>query len=116
MAGKRKGNPGEAGGWRMRVSDAAYEVLKRHGQPMDIQDLLDETLAVLGHDREPRKVAQIYTEINMDPRFHHREGTLWGLVDWQPRGGQRAAALTREAAAEGGDSHEEELGDDDEWA
>ncbi len=100
----------------MRVSDAAYEVLKRHGQPMDIQDLLDETLALLGHDREPRKVTQIYTEINMDPRFQHRDGTMWGLVDWQPRGGQRTAALAREATVDTGDGHDEDLGDDDEWA
>jgi DNA-directed RNA polymerase subunit delta len=101
----------------MRVADAAYEVLRQHGQPMDVQDLLDETLARLGHDREPRKAAQIYTEINLDPRFQHREGTMWGLTEWQPRGSsQRGGVLPREVVADPGDGRDEELSDEDEWA
>ncbi|MDA8194217.1 MAG: DNA-directed RNA polymerase subunit delta [Thermaerobacter sp.] len=74
----------------MRPTDAAYSVLKSHGQPMDVQDLLDETLAKLGFDREPQQVARIYTDINMDVRFQYRGGALWGLKDWQPKSSARS--------------------------
>ncbi len=69
----------------MRATDAAYAVLKTQGQPMDVQDLLDETLTRLGLDREPKVAARIYTDINLDSRFQHRGGSSWGLKEWQPR-------------------------------
>ncbi|HBQ93812.1 MAG: DNA-directed RNA polymerase subunit delta [Sulfobacillus benefaciens] len=69
----------------MQVTDAAYEVLKEHGQPMEVQDLLDETLRKLGVDREPKQAAKIYTDINLDVRFQYRGNAMWGLKEWLPK-------------------------------
>lgn len=94
----------EGGG--VRPTDAAYNVLKNHGQPMDVQDLLDETLSVLGKDREPQEVARIYTDINMDVRFQYRGGSLWGLKEWQPKGSARSGAGSRDRVFEEDESEE----------
>jgi len=69
----------------MRATDAAYAVLKAQGQPMDVQDLLDETLIRLGVDREARVAARVYTDINLDARFLYQGGSSWGLKEWQPK-------------------------------
>lgn len=69
----------------MKTTDAAYNVLKKYGHPIHIQDLLDETLAAVGLDREPKRLAKIYTDLNMDIRFFYRGSAQWGLKEWQPR-------------------------------
>ncbi|MCY0881777.1 MAG: DNA-directed RNA polymerase subunit delta [Firmicutes bacterium] len=76
-------------------TDVAYIVLKEHGQAMDVHDLLDETLRRMGEDREPRKLAQIYTDINLDIRFHYQGDSTWGLRDWAPKVGTRSGVTTR---------------------
>ncbi|MCY0885285.1 MAG: DNA-directed RNA polymerase subunit delta [Firmicutes bacterium] len=98
----------------MRAVDIAYEVLKAHGQALDVQELLDLTLERMGLDREPRKAAQIYTEINLDPRFHYRGGNLWELRDWQPRAqavGRGSAGRERAVEPEAA----EEIDEDESW-
>ncbi len=94
----------------MRATDAAYAVLKSQGQPMDVQDLLDETLTQLGVDREARVAARVYTDINLDARFQYRGGASWGLKEWQPRPSTRSAVRDR-----GGfdDDDTDELEEDD---
>ncbi|MCY0865510.1 MAG: DNA-directed RNA polymerase subunit delta [Sulfobacillus sp.] len=96
----------------MRATDAAYQVLRNQGQPMDIQDLLDETLATLGLDREPRQVARIYTDINMDVRFQYRGSNQWGLKEWQPKSPGRTVSLGRDRGGYD-DEDGEELEEDD---
>lgn len=95
----------------MRATDAAYDVLKAQGQPLDVQDLLDETLMRLGIDREPAVAARIYTDINLDARFQYRGGSSWGLKEWQPRApGGRAGASGRDRSY---DDDTEDLEEDD---
>ncbi|MCY0900147.1 MAG: DNA-directed RNA polymerase subunit delta [Firmicutes bacterium] len=95
----------------MKATDAAYAVLKAQGQPMDVQDLLDETLMQLGVDREPAIVARIYTDINLDPRFQYRGGASWGLKEWQPRSPGRGSLGRDRGGFEEDDG--EELEEDD---
>lgn len=52
---------------------------------MEVQDLLDETLRKLGLDREPKRAARIYTDINLDVRFQYRGNAMWGLKEWLPK-------------------------------
>lgn len=96
----------------MRATDAAYAVLKDQGQPMDVQDLLDETLLRLGIDREPRVAARIYTDINLDSRFQYRGGSSWGLKDWQPRAPGRPGPSGRERTSYEDDDAEDIEEDD----
>ena len=95
----------------MRATDAAFAVLKSQGESMDVQDLLDETLARLGIDREPRLAARIYTDINMDSRFQYRGGSSWGLKEWQPKGPGRSSTSGRERP--GYDEETEDVEEDD---
>lgn len=96
----------------MRATDAAYAVLKEQGQPMDVQDLLDETLLRLGIDREPRVAARIYTDINLDSRFQYRGGSSWGLKDWQPRAPGRQGSSGRDRTSYEDDDAEDIEEDD----
>ncbi len=95
----------------MQVTDAAYQVLQEHGQPMEVQDLLDETLRKLGIDREPKQAAKIYTDINLDVRFQYRGNAMWGLKEWLPKSvakgfAQRSAEPTLDD--DNGDAEEDE--------
>ena len=90
----------------MRATDAAYAVLKAQGQPMDVQDLLDETLTRLGVDREARVAARIYTDINLDVRFQYRGESAWGLKEWQK------APAGRPASSRDRSGYEDDDGDD----
>lgn len=92
----------------MQVTDAAYDVLKEHGQPMEVQDLLDETLRKLGQDREARQVARIYTDINLDVRFQYRGNSMWGLKDWLPK------AVAKGSTSRAGSYDDEDNGDTEE--
>ncbi|MHB1610095.1 MAG: DNA-directed RNA polymerase subunit delta [Sulfobacillus sp.] len=94
----------------MQTTDAAYEVLKKHGQAMDIHDLLDEALALLGLDREPRKAAKLYTDLNLDVRFQYRGNSQWSLKEWLPKTASRLSATT---ARERDDDEAEDLEEDE---
>jgi DNA-directed RNA polymerase subunit delta len=94
----------------MQSNDAAYQVLKKHGQAMDIHDLLDETLAVLGVDREPRRAAKIYTDLNLDVRFQYRGNSQWGLKEWLPKSPGRMTATSRDRDEEETEELEEDEG------
>lgn len=95
----------------MRATDAAYAVLKSQGQPMDVQDLLDEALTRLGVDREARVAARLYTDINLDSRFQYRGGSAWGLKEWQPKSTGRSSASRDRVGFE--DDESEDLEEDD---
>lgn len=98
----------------MRGTDAAYQVLKQQGQPMDVQDLLDETLSLLGLDREAKRVARIYTDINMDVRFQYRGGSLWGLKEWLPKAPSRPHVSGGGRERIGYDDENEDVEEDEE--
>jgi DNA-directed RNA polymerase subunit delta len=94
----------------MQVTEAAYLVLKEHGEPMEVQDFLDETLRKLGMDREPKQAAKIYTDINLDVRFQYRGNAMWGLKEWLPKAVSRSSQRSQETAIDEvtGDAEEDE--------
>jgi len=95
----------------MRASDVAYDILKGKGQPLEVHELLDEVLERLGQDREPRRVAQIYTELNTDIRFQYRGNTEWGLKEWVSHGSSKSPLRERAVP----DNEEVEESDEDSW-
>ncbi len=96
----------------MQTTDAAYQVLKKHGDAMDVHDLLDETLALLGLDREASTAARIYTDINLDVRFQYRGKSQWGLKDWLPKtpGKSGGSGASRDREEDDGEELEEDEG------
>ena len=96
----------------MRATDVAYQILKERGQPLEVHDLLDEMLGAMGLDREPHKVAQIYTELNMDIRFVCRGNTDWGLKEWSSHGTARGTVRDRMSHDAG---EADEVEDEESW-
>lgn len=96
----------------MRATDVAFDILKAKGQPIEVHDLLDEILDRLGQDREPRRVSQIYTELNMDIRFQYRGNTEWGLKEWASHGSGKVSMRER-VTAESDEGEESE--NEDSW-
>lgn len=97
----------------MRPVDAVYEVLKDHGQPLVVHDLMDRVLELLQQDPDPRRMAQIYSEMNLDVRFVYRGNGLWGLREWAPKVATRgggSGAREKLRAEEDSDELEEEDG------
>ncbi len=95
----------------MQTTDAAYQVLKKHGDAMDVHDLLDEALALLGLDREASTAARIYTDINLDVRFQYRGNSQWGLKEWLPKTpGRSGAGPSRDRDDDEGEELEEDEG------
>lgn len=64
--------------------DIAYDVLRDHNQPLLVHDLIERVLEQLKQEPEARRMAQIYSDINLDVRFVYRGNGLWGLRDWSP--------------------------------
>jgi DNA-directed RNA polymerase subunit delta len=69
---------------QLRPVDIAYDVLRDHGQPLLVHDLIERVLERLQEEPEARRMAQIYSDINLDVRFVYRGNGLWGLRDWSP--------------------------------
>lgn len=66
--------------------DVAYYVLTEAGEPMYYKDLV---LDVIEKKRKPVQslsaaIAEVYTLINMDSRFHYAGKSMWGLTEWNP--------------------------------
>lgn len=72
-----------------RISDAerAVAVLQRARQPLYYRDLIQQVVREQdGTDAAPaHRLAEIYTQINMDSRFVHLGKGLWGLCAWVPQ-------------------------------
>lgn len=94
----------------MRSVDTAYEILRVHGEPILVHELIDQVLEQLQQEPEPRRMAQIYSDINLDVRFVYRGDGLWGLRDWSPQNGDSGGARTRSKSDEDGEELEEEEG------
>jgi DNA-directed RNA polymerase subunit delta len=85
--------------------DIAYDVLRDHNQPLLVHDLIERVLEQLHQEPEARRMAQIYSDINLDVRFVYRGNGLWGLRDWAP---DARSAPARGLADEDGDGDEED--------
>jgi DNA-directed RNA polymerase subunit delta len=68
------------------LMEMAYEYLKNSKQPIAFHELVEEIKKASGaSDEEIRsRLAQFYTDINVDGRFLSLGGNRWGLRVWYP--------------------------------
>lgn len=85
-----EGNTGVRSRRELSTTDLAHEILKQHGQAMYYKDLISEILKYkdLGGENLGRAIAQVYSEINLDSRFHHKGQGQWALREWSYKGGR----------------------------
>ena len=67
-------------------TDVAYYILSKKGEPIYYKDLVTEVIKKKAKPVQSlsRAIAEVYTQINMDSRFHHMGGSMWGLTEWNP--------------------------------
>lgn len=70
----------------MSLIEMAYEMLNSQKQPASFQEILDEITATLGLTKEEvrARIAQFYTDLNIDGRFMSLGENRWGLRVWYP--------------------------------
>lgn len=82
-------------------TDVAYAILGESGQAMYYKDLVIE---VINKKRKPvqslsHAIAEVYTLINMDSRFHYEGESKWGLTEWVPPEVKRSSSRSSGTAA-----------------
>jgi DNA-directed RNA polymerase subunit delta len=70
----------------MALIDMAYEIIDKNKQAVPFKVILDEILSMKGlTEKDVRaRIAQFYTELNIDGRFLCLGDNLWGLRSWYP--------------------------------
>lgn len=70
----------------MSLIEMAYEILKSQKQPASFKEILDEIISTIGlTEKEVKsKIAQFYTDLNIDGRFLSMGDNRWGLRVWYP--------------------------------
>ncbi len=86
-------------------TDVAYYILSKKGAPIYYKDLITEVIKKKAKPVQSlsHAIAEVYTQINMDSRFHHMGGSMWGLTEWNPpdtkKSGSSSGASSSTAAA-----------------
>lgn len=96
---------------KLPVQDIAYELLRQAEEPMTFHDLIAGVLRAkeIPDERRRRAMAEINTEINLDPRFQYMGNARWGLREWaEGRPEDAGQAGEEEATGEGDLSPDEE--------
>nr|WP_042354395.1 DNA-directed RNA polymerase subunit delta [Bacillus rubiinfantis] len=80
----------------LSLIEMAFEYLKNSKQPISFHDLVKEISAAVGFsDEEMRsRLAQFYTDINIDGRFLSLGENRWGLRVWYPVDTQEEEVVT----------------------
>ena len=70
----------------MSLIEIAYELLVEKKKAVAFQEILDEVSALVGLTKQQvkEKIAQFYTELNIDGRFLAVGNNQWGLRVWYP--------------------------------
>ncbi|MCC2930173.1 DNA-directed RNA polymerase subunit delta [Bacillus sp. LBG-1-113] len=70
----------------MALVEIAHELFEDHKKPVPFQELLNEIASLLGVKKEELgdRVAQFYTDLNIDGRFLALSDQNWGLRSWYP--------------------------------
>ena len=70
----------------MSLIEIAYEFLKERKEAAAFKEIMDEitTLLDLSEDEVKAKIAQFYTDMNIDGRFLGLGDNRWGLRVWYP--------------------------------
>ncbi|MCD7034699.1 DNA-directed RNA polymerase subunit delta [Metabacillus sp. GX 13764] len=66
--------------------ELAYELLEEKKQPLTFKDIFDELVGKQGYTKEQAadRIAQFYTDLNIDGRFIALQDGYWGLRKWYP--------------------------------
>ena len=75
-------------------TDIAYYILSKKGTPVYYKDLVTEVIKKKAKPVQSlsHAIAEVYTQINMDSRFHHMGGSMWGLTEWNPPETKKSSA------------------------
>ena len=75
-------------------TDVAYYILSKKGEPVYYKDLVTEVIKKKAKPVQSlsRAIAEVYTQINMDSRFHHVGKSMWGLTEWNPPETKRSSS------------------------
>ena len=75
-------------------TDVAYYILSKKGAPIYYKDLVTEVIKKKAKPVQSlsRAIAEVYTQINMDSRFHHVGKSMWGLTEWNPPETKRSSS------------------------
>ena len=82
-------------------TDVAYYILSKKGEPIYYKDLVTEVIKKKAKPVQSlsRAIAEVYTQINMDSRFHHMGGSMWGLTEWNPPETKRSSSSAGSTAS-----------------
>lgn len=80
----------------LSLIEMAYEFLKNSKQPISFHDLIKEIAAAteITEDEIRSRIAQFYTDINIDGRFLSLGDNRWGLRVWYPVDTQEEEVVT----------------------
>ena len=69
------------------VEIAAWILQENNKTPMYYKELLLKVIELKGKEvqSEAEAIAEIYTQMNMDSRFHFTGEGCWGLTEWTPQ-------------------------------
>ncbi len=81
--------------------DIAYYVLNKKGEGMFYKDLVMQVIDLKNKPVQSLStaIAEIYTLINMDSRFHHAGEGIWKLTEWIPQDVKAASQSTSSSTA-----------------
>ena len=82
-------------------TDVAYYILSKKGEPIYYKDLVTEVIKKKAKPVQSlsHAISEVYTQINMDSRFHHMGGSMWGLTEWNPPETKRSSASAGSTAS-----------------
>ncbi|MCM3693034.1 DNA-directed RNA polymerase subunit delta [Neobacillus niacini] len=80
----------------LSLIEMAYEFLKGSKQPISFHDLIKEIAAAteISEENIKSRIAQFYTDINIDGRFLSLGDNRWGLRVWYPVDTQEEEVVT----------------------
>ena len=84
-------------------TDVAYYILSKKGEPIYYKDLVTEVIKKKAKPVQSlsRAIAEVYTQINMDSRFHHVGKSMWGLTEWNPLETRRSSSSSDSSSSSG---------------
>ena len=82
-------------------TDIAYYILSKKGEPIYYKDLVTEVIKKKAKPVQSlsHAISEVYTQINMDSRFHHMGGSMWGLTEWNPPETKRSSSSAGSTAS-----------------
>ena len=80
--------------------DVAAYILHERKVPMYYKDLIMEVLEKRQKNIQAlaEAISEVYTQINMDSRFHYAGDGKWGLTEWNPPETKRSSRGARSAS------------------